>query len=495
MTQAQHRHDWRYQVLAIPLKRPQIVEFLQGGPGQKRGAEVQIVAQRPTHPAEAAWATQLARSEQLRIEDLLTLDHPRSHLVKTTTDRLIPVEKLQDPEYLTLNLGGWAPIYFATVGRRPETGSDDPMLRQAEVLGDYGPTIRYTGADPKQVRQRLGDETAGETVATTAAALIRLEQLRQEFHGAGFAAFAERLYREIVMETCFATVDHPPLPPVVLLDALLSEMVRIELARRHAVAANEDARAAMIQAWQQDQQAQSGLLLILKAEYVVGRARRSTVLLAPELGLVIKQPGPEPFHEIRLGARIYEGTEENWPYLTHDGSLVTPRARARLIVEEDLLPRITRVFGHQMRFCTLFGVTLEEHVRGQTVQQMVLADPERMTPKLYDEFVLRQQVCEQLGIENGDWHSANFMVRQRDGQLVHIDWGAARPLEPAELTPAGRVARLNQMRNIAFSFHNQRLAERILYLHAELIGNPERLAAIRQRADSMIAQQLGQPGF
>ena len=74
-------------------------------------------------------------------------------------------------------------------------------------------------------------------------------------------------------------------------------------------------------------------------------------------------------------------------------------------------------------------------------------------------------MCEALGVENGDWHSANLIVGESDGKLVHIDWGAARPLRDGELTESGRKARLDQVRNIAYSFHDESLAARTLHLH------------------------------
>jgi hypothetical protein len=303
-------------------------------------------------------------------------------------------------------------------------------------------------------------------------------------------AFVDRLYDELITGRCFGQQARQPIPALLLHDALLGEMVRVETARRQALFDADLGLAEAIKAWQETKGQETGLRLILKGEYVVGRARRSTVLIAPELGIVIKQPGPEPFHEIELAARTYRGREENWPHLTHDGALVTPRGRMRLIVEEDLLPQLARVFDLQLMVSTLMGLTVEEYIPGQTVQEQVLAEPERMTLALYDKFILHQQVCELLGIENGDWHSANFMNRPRDGRLVHIDWGAARPLRPAELTPEGRLQRLNQMRNIAFSFHDRRLAERVLHLHEAFLVDEDRLARVRQQAQALVDAPL-----
>jgi hypothetical protein len=318
----------------------------------------------------------------------------------------------------------------------------------------------------------------------------RLQQIRQGSPAEAPFAAVDRLYSELLTGRHLGQPSQQPIPPLLLHDALLGEMVRIETARRRALFSGDLELAEAIEAWQQIRAHETGLRLILKGEYVVGRARRSTVLIAPELGIVIKQPGPEPFHEIKLAARTYRGAEENWPYLTHDGALVTPRGRMRLIVEENLLPQLARIFDLQLMVSTLMGLTVEEYIPGQTVQEQILADPIRMTPALYDKFILHQQVCELLGIENGDWHSANFMNRPRDGRLVHIDWGAARPLRPEELNAEGRLLRLNQMRNIAFSFHDQRLAERVLYLHQEFIANEDRLVQIRQEAQALIEAAL-----
>lgn len=478
--------DIRYQVLAIPLNRPEIIDFLQPVRPDSRGRPVRIIGQRPTRAAEAAWFDRL-KGDAPALADLLALDDPHGHLVDAATDRLVPVEKLANPRYLTNNLGGWTPIYFAVVGLRGDLESTaDPLLKRAEVLADYGETIRHFGADPIQVQVRLEMETGIADVGQLAQCCLHLQQIRQGLASKRSFGLIDRLYDELISGRCFGQSSRRPIPSLLLHDALLGEMVRVETDRRQALADGKQELATAIETWQEQKRGETGLQLILKGEYVVGRARRSTVLIAPELGIVIKQPGPEPFHEIKLAARTYRGAEENWPYLTHDGALVTPRGRMRLIVEEGLLPQLTRVFDIDLMVSALMGLTVEEFVPGQTVQQMVLDEPERMTAELYDLFVLHQQVCELLGIENGDWHSANFMNRPRDGRLVHIDWGAARPLRPEELTPEGRLRRLDQMRNIAFSFHDRQLAERVLYLHQELVGDDARLARIRERAQALI---------
>lgn len=481
-------NDPSFQLVAIPLNRSENIRFLQSVvPGMSRGQSLLIVGQRPTPETELAWLKHLQTAAEPHVKDLLVIDDPHGHLVETTTERLVPLEKLKDPQFLRLNLGGWTPIYFAVIGlNKNQSRSADPLLRRAEILADYGDRIRFFGADPLQVEARLARETGLSNVRELARLLGQVRQMQPTMANEVLTAYADRLYAETRAAHLAAHGGRKGVPELLLFDALLSEMVRLENARREAVADGNEERARSIAAWQQKKEQDTGLRLLLKGEYIVGRARRSTVLIAPELGVVIKQPGPEPFHEIELGARIYRQTAENWPFLTSDGALVTPRGRLRLIVEEDILPRIARVLGHRLTLSTLMGLTVESYIPGETVQQHVLSRPERMTAALYEEFVLQQQVCELLGIENGDWHSANFMYHPADGRLVHVDWGAARPLRPDERTPQGRLARLNQMKNIAFSFHNQPLAEKVLYLHEELIGDGARLSRIGGRARALV---------
>ncbi len=473
----------RFSVVAIPLSRPEIVDFLLPPSPEPRGVSLRVMGQRPTERAEAGWTARLQATQAPTATDLLTIDDPHSYLVETQTDRLVPVEFLAEPEFLTKNLGGWAPIYLDVVGL-PAVWPADPLLNQAERLADYGRNIHYVGANARLVAARLQEET-GYDNATVATALGRLSALRRQMVPPR-TAYIERIYAELAGQTHFAAAGQPPIPPVLLQDELLGQLVRVELGRRAALANGNDTKAGAIEAWQSAQRDKTGLKLILKGEYIMGRHRRSTILIAPSLGVVIKQPAPEPHHEIELGARLYAGKQENWPYATHKGQLVTPRGRLRLIVEENLVPRLTQTLGHKVQFCTLLGLIIEPFVAGQTVQELVLADPRAMEPELYDQFILHQQVCEQMGIENGDWHSANFIVRADDGKMVHVDWGAARPLREDELTPQGRSARLNQVQNIAYSFHRQDLAERVLELHAELIANEARLANIRQQARSLV---------
>lgn len=482
----------QFAIVGIPLSRPEIVEFLTPPQPKARGAKVTIVGQRPSAAAEANWIKRLKETAVPTLADLLHMDDPHGHLATRPTDRLVPVEFLAEPDFLTRPLGGWIANYFGVLGFAPPLANGDPLLDRAEILHDFGDRIRFFGADPQQVARRLAAET-GLTVAAAANAFCRLHAIRQAQlceHPSLPArmAYIDQLYAEIASERGFATGDQPPLPATFLIDELMGQMVALELLRRTAVADHNHAVSDQIATWQAAHRQASGLQLLLKGEYIIGRHRRSTILIAPELGLVVKQPAPEPFHEIELGARMVNGRPENWPTMTHNGELVTARGRLRLILEENLVPRISEAFGYHTQFSSLLGLTLEPFVRGDTVMETAWRDAAVLTPALYEEILLHQLVCEQLGIENGDWHAANFIIRQPDGAIVHVDWGAARPLRADELTPAGQQARLHQVRNIAFSFKRAPLVARVQQLHDELTNDEGRMAILQARA-----QKLGNP--
>ena len=470
-----------YAVIGIPLNRPEIVRFLRPPTPAPRGAPIQILGQRPTLAAEAVWIDKLR--QQPTIDHLLTIDQPENHLIDTFTDRLVPIELLKDPGFLTRNLGGWSAIFFG-VAALPEDDFPDPLLQYLEVLAHYGRSIHTYGADPSLVKKRLADEV-GATVVETAVFYQRLHQQRPPapLKPKVVARHIDKLYAQIADGTMGETAVSAPIPKSILLDELLGWMVRQEQARRDALANGTTKIAAQIAAFQAEMQAATGLMLILKGEYIVGRSRRSTVMIAPDLGVVVKQPGAEPFHEIELGAVTSNDQPENWPTLTHDQSLVTARGRVRLTLEEDLIPRLYRAFQHPLEFSTLLGLTIEPFVIGKTTQQLVQADHAYLTPELYELYILHQQVAETMQVENGDWHSANFVVRDSDEGIVHIDWGAARPLRQGELTPAGKLSRLNQVKNIAYSFHDEDLAARVTNFHDELLVDAERMERIRERAE------------
>ncbi|WP_420630249.1 hypothetical protein [Candidatus Leptofilum sp.] len=475
-----------FAIVGIPLSRPEIVNFLVPPQPEVRGQPLYIVGQRPSAAAEAKWVQHLSETAVPTITDLLMIDNPHGHLVQTTTDRLVPVEFLAEPNFLTRALGGWVANYFAVIGNEPSRNGNDPLLRKAEILQRHGQTIRYFGADPQQVASRLFAEI-GLTETAVAQTFCQLHATRQQMIGEPPTiqkrmAYVDHLYAELVEGRFLGTVNLPPVPSTILIDELIGQMVKLELQRRTAVANRNHQTTDAIAAWQQKHRQSTGLQLMLKGEYIVGRHRRSTVLIAPELGIVVKQPAPEPFHEIELGAKIALGRPENWPYITEDGALVTARGRLRLILEENLVPRISKAFNYNMQFSALTGLTIEAFVRGSTVQDTVLADHSRLTAALYEEIVLHQQVCEQLGIENGDWHAPNFIVRQPDGAIVHVDWGAARPLRPDEYTPEGEKARLNQVSNMAFSFKNETLAARLKQLHHDLTSSNARMSRLRNLA-------------
>ncbi|MEM8530355.1 MAG: hypothetical protein AAGF95_05885 [Chloroflexota bacterium] len=473
----------QYAVVAIPLNRPEVVPFVMQHARPPQGARIQIVGQRPTEQAEHAWLTHLTTTTTPSIDDLLAMDDPQHHLVETHTDRLVPMQFLSDPEYLTRNLGGWGPIYFGVVGRSFDA-PDDPLLQQLEVLTEYGSAIRWFGADSALVSSRLEHELDGG-LAAAVVALRRLFAIRQQHQNSRFA-YIGQLYAAIADGHGFATQGDPALPRVLLLDELLGQLMYVEQARRHALAEDRPADAEAIEMQQRRWRDEYGLTLILKGEYIAGRHRRSTVMIARELGVVVKQPAPEPLHEIQLAARTVDGLAENWPYTTGDGALVTPRGRLRLVVEEGLIPKLDAILDHQLIFSTFTGLTIERFVTGPTLQEWVRADHTRLTSDIYDQIVTIQQLCELLDGENGDWHSANFIVNQTDNELIHIDWGAARLRRPDENTPEGWLARINQVQNISFSFHDQELADLTVQRHTELMADQERLARIEERARQRI---------
>lgn len=482
-----------FYVVGIPLSRPQIGEFLLPPKQKPQGVPLRIIGQRPTESAERQWLNDLAKLPNPTIDDFLTIDNPQNNLTNTYTDRLVPVEflvgnKVPEPHFLTRDLGGWVANYFGVVGL-PTDWPDDPLLNHAEVLTEYGRTIQFTGADSNQVQERLQDEV-GMTLTELQAIMLRLGELKQKMLGESPSAlkrcnFITYLYNEIATGKGTSNNNHAPVPVCLLLDEMMAQLVRLELERRTAVADGDNLLADSIYLWQSTQETQSGLRLMLKGEYIVGRHRRSTVLIAPELGYVVKQPGHEPFHEIGLGYKTAMGRPENWPYLTKDGSVVTARGRLRLIVEENVVPPLSQTFNYGMKFCTLLGLTIEPFIAGDTVQDTVLGNHARLNQELYETIVLHQQVCEALGVENGDWHAPNFIIRPTDQAIVHIDWGAARPLRSEELNAEGYLSRLNQVSNMAFSFRDPKLAAQLKQLHHDLIHHKARMDCLRQQALEM----------
>ncbi|MFW6347372.1 MAG: hypothetical protein ACOC2C_02020 [Cyclonatronaceae bacterium] len=445
-----------FHVVAIPLNRPEIIRFLMPPEPSAvpKGASIDLVNQRPNLAAEARWAAVLA--EDPSPENLLLRDRPESYLAGTSSDRLVPIEFLQQDEaYLSRNLGGWAPVFFGVMRASETAWKSDPLLKNAVIMKTYGPQIQFSGGDPRLVLQRLETEFGCSSIAEIAQAINRLYSWRDTFKFMrsvkNATAYAGAVYAELVNNGKLMQPDsgRPGVPRALLIDELLGQLVR---------------------------------------------HRCSTVLIAPELGIVAKQPGPEPYHEAKLNAVEYAGKFEHRPQLIRDGSLVSSAGRLRLILEEGLIERLNHLFYHDVKLISTLGFIIEPFVSGPTLQEYVLEKPDRLTPEVYDFIVLHQQVCESMGVENGDWHAANFMVMPgRENpiapelpRMIHIDWGAARPLEPNEYTDAQIRARLNQVQNIAYSYHNEALAGRSRELHRELMESPQRLEALRRKADRLV---------
>ena len=490
-----------FRVVSIPLNREAIVTFLTPPVATPQGATVRIVAPRPTVEAEAAWAERL-RSEPT-VRSLISRDDPAGYVRSTTTDRLVPTEFLEeDPAYLTRNMGGWSPVWFGVMQGPVASTAEDPLLQHAEVLTEYGPHIQHFGANPAQVRNRLPRELGTDAVKDVAAGIVRLHDWRAQHDAtgtvAGMTAYAETLYTQITTEGVLTKPADgiPPVPRAVLIDELLGQMARLETRRRASVANGNLNEAEALADWQQHIEADTGLVLILKGEYIMGRHRCSTVLIAPELDLVAKQPGPEPFHEIELGAARHTGRAENRPVLTRDGALVTAAGRLRLILEEGLVEPLNRLFGHDVQLVSSLGFIQEPYVDGPTLKEYVLADSERLTPAIYELVLFHQLVCEHVGVENGDWHADNFMVAPDRAHpldssapgLIHIDWGAARPLPDEERTPDAVEARMHQVKNIAYSYEDEAVATQSRLLHDDLAADPARMKRLRRAARVFAAE-------
>jgi hypothetical protein len=491
-----------YKIVATPLNRDKVISFLKPPSDQPKGKRVRIIGQRPSLASEIEWCERLKSDPTIR--NLMWRDHPDQFIEETTTDRIIPVEFiLDDEEYMTRNLGGWSPVYFGLIEADENAWNSDPMLTESKVLTNYGNEIKHFGPDTQLIQSRLMKEFGTDDVKVLSKAIIRLHNWRKTHRFARSAkdmmACADLLYPELMDGGIFSSPDGtaPAVPQAVLIDELMSQLVRIELARRSFVANGDQKAADKIANWQSSYKNEHDLHLILKGEYVMGRQRRSTILIAGGLGIVAKQPGAEPFHEAKIGAYTHNGSPENWPVLTGNGAIVTPAGRMSLTIEQGLVLRLNHVFGHNIKCISALGFIIEPYVSGPTLQEYLLDDPSSLTPDLYEYVVLHQLICEELGVENGDWHSANFIVIGSESspfingvpKMIHIDWGAARPLKEGEKTIEKQLGRMNQVLNIGFSFQDGHLASEVEKLHSNIVEDEERLIELRDLAAKIVNEQ------
>ena len=465
-----------FDLVAIPLRRPTVTTFLRDWQVPARGAAVAIVEQRPTPAARDRWLQGLAHPDRDVdvVTALLAIDDPRAHVGVTSTDRLVPRHFLdEDPEWLERNLGGWSPLWFGPMAVLDDPGGD-PLLAASETIVSYGPEVPGVGVSPSLVAERLDHELPGgaDRLAASATALRRLR----------------RDARDPVADLVRAVEGEGPLgddlDPLLAHDELLEQLTRLELRGRAATAQARPDEAGRV-ASRQDQVAQEhGIRLLLKGEYVMGRHRRSTVLLAEGLGVVVKQPAPEPEHEVDLGSRTHGGLEENWPRAVGDGAMVTPRGALGRVLDSPAVARLNQVFGRDVQVATTLGLSVEPFESGPTLAALAVARPRELTADRYDQVLVHQLACEELGVDNPDWHAANFMVT--DAGLVHVDWGAARPIDREEDTPEGARARLDQVRELAWSFQDAALADETVALHARATDDREHLDRLRHRARARV---------
>jgi hypothetical protein len=469
----------RYVLGAVPLSRPRVRDFIRDWHVPPRGAQVPIVEQRPNMRARAAWLRRLAdipSSDGPPAAAVLSIDDPMAHVGYHRTDRFVPREHLADDTYLERNLGGWAALWFGCVGLESPP-PDDPLIDALEVIVDYGPRIAASAASADLVADRLAVEFDGGAAALADGAAVLVEWHDRDVQVAtrvGHLADAVRGRGPLAGRV----------PPLLAHDELIEWLYRLELRRRAAIA---DDRADVERSATQTQRALAedvGVEIMLKGEYVMGRSRRSTIVLAEGLGVVVKQPACEPEHDIEIGARTWNGARENWPVPENDGRMVTPRGRMSEVVAEQAVARLDRAFGRDVTFSTALGLSVEPWESGPTLYALARQDHEELTARRYDEVLVHQLACEELDVDNPDWHAANF-IASGDG-LVHVDWGAARLLEPHERTPEAARARLEQVVQLAYSFQDRELAERTEALHERATSDPDHIEHLRHRARELV---------
>jgi hypothetical protein len=471
--------DLRFALVAIPLSRADISRFLRDWRVPARGAEVAVIEQRPPAAVRDRWLadlTELPDDERSAVDRVLATDDVMAHVGWSRTDRLVPRHFLDDDErFLERNLGGWAPLWFDAIGLVHDSG-DDPLLRAREELVDYGRRIASRTVPTDLVAERLDREVDGVAALRGGAAALR-------------AARAAMTDPDVLIADLVAAArgDGPLgqlLVPPLVHDELVERLYRLELARRAAAAEDRSADERALQDRQRRHAEELGVELLLKGEYLLGRHRRSTILLADGLDVVVKQPAPEPEHDIDLGAREHDGQDENWPRATGDGRMVTARADIAQVVGSTAVERLNAAFGRDVRFSTALGLSVEPFEQGPTLAALAVEDPGELTAGRYDQILVHQLACEELGIDNPDWHAANFMVTGEG--LVHVDWGAARPIGDDERGPRDVRARLDQVCELAWSFQDADLAQRTVALHERATEDPEHLDQLRSRARSLV---------
>lgn len=472
--------DVRYVLGAIPLRRPAVRRFLRDWHVPARGVVVPVLEQRPTAAARGNWLGRLADPGGDPTSAALSIDDPMRHLGRHPTDRLVPREHLADDTFLERNLGGWAALWFGCVGLEPDRDRDDPMLAALTEIVDYGDRIAGATAPRDLVADRLDTEIDGGATALADGARALCEA---GAHGDGDIPSHER-----IVALADATRGEGPLsdhlPRLLAYDELLEALYRLELRRRAAVDDDEGDVERSTSETQRRLDESLGVSLMLKGEYILGRHRRSTVLLAEGLGVVVKQPACEPEHDVAIDARTWDGESENWPVPDGDGRVVTSRARMAEVVTDEAVARLDRAFGRDVTFSTVLGLSVEPWESGPTLAELARRDHEQLTAERYDEVLVHELACEELGVENPDWHAANFIVS--DDGLVHVDWGAARLLEPHERTEAGARERLDHVKQLAYSFQDTDLAERTRALHHAATGDPDHIAELRARARAIL---------
>lgn len=472
--------DLRFALVAVPLSRPDVSGFLRDWRVPARGAAIAVIEQRPPASVRDRWLAglvDLPEEPGAAVERVLATDDAMAHVGWTRTDRLVPRHFLDDDEqFLERNLGGWAPLWFDAVGLGDDI-PDDPVLRVRDELVDYGDRIASATVPVDLVAGRLGHELAGGTDALRRGGAA-LREARQA------TADADVLIADLVAAVRGDGPLGGELDPLLAHDELVEQLYRIDLARRAAAAEDRVRHERALLDRRRRHADELGVELLLKGEYLLGRHRRSTILLAEGLDVVVKQPAPEPEHDIDLGARSHGGRDENWPRATGEGRMVTARADIAQVVGSTAVERLNTAFGREVRFSTALGLSVEPFEQGPTLAALAVDDPDQLTAGRYDQVLVHQLACEALGIDNPDWHAANFMVTGEG--LVHVDWGAARPIGEDARGPEDVRGRLDQVRELAWSFQDADLAERTVALHARATGDPGHLEDLRARARALV---------
>jgi hypothetical protein len=210
-----------------------------------------------------------------------------------------------------------------------------------------------------------------------------------------------------------------------------------------------------------------GLELHIKEPTIIGRQMKGIVLTAPQLNLVIKQPGDVISHSIihtpsnKLQNIDPIGLKEaviHGPAIQDQAHINTSRGQIEDRIKQNM-EALSRDFGVPTHYSLIAGIETQKMIHGKSVKTVLSEKPELLTKSWVQKLVAMHEKMEKAGLELTDWSFNKFMIPNEELKTINpkillADFGGFKPIPVSMQTEKHTAERRRSIENIGNSVSN-----------------------------------------